>query len=160
MLTKVLPMALVKCTGVQGICAPLAAGNLFCYHPQGDEIQSVLLAQRGHWKCPESAIYSSPLLLCSWRHYPTLWSAHCSFHPGSGTLCIPTELAQAVGSSHSELELAEVIGDLVTISSNILEDDFLWVVLHCRLACSFSFDTNFLWQKESCDFWKLNFSIS
>lgn len=67
MVTRVLPMILVKFTGVQEICALFAVGNLSCAlgcHPQGGKIESVLLAHMCCWKCPELPVYKgfSPLL--------------------------------------------------------------------------------------------------
>lgn len=116
MLTRVLPTALVIFTGIQGICTLLAAGPFSCCHPQGDEIESVLLAQICCWKCPELAVYKwrASLHCCSAHEGTTTLceAAPCSFYPGSGNFCIPTGLAQAVGRSHSELELREVIRDL------------------------------------------------
>lgn len=82
--------------------------------PTGDEIESVLLAQICCWKCPELAVFKwrASLHCCSAHEGTTKLceAAPCSFYPGSGNFCIPTGLAQAVGRSHSELELIRDLG--------------------------------------------------
>lgn len=103
-------------------CQQRISPVLLGYHPQGDEIENALLVQACYWKCPELTIYKWRVSL-HWQsahegtttlHDPPPWctEARSCLPSGSGTFYTPTELAQAVSSSHSELELKEVSRDL------------------------------------------------